>query len=326
MTAKSSPSATRCASFTFPNVPVPSVLPIRYSCAGPAAAAAGREPMWIRHSASDVASDGTALPSAMKTSSTEWSGSRMHVRLRELDARTCSSKAPGGAVASVDGRSASTASRLMCPLYVLPRRPKSLSLWPSRTKWRRLISALDWSQGLPSSFFERNWPGMGVRAAMRWGRGGRGPRKGDGAREHCDRAKAAAELPHGPRRCGLLARGRLATFRHAPLKNLRCVGCHRVRRRVNHGQALQGQARHLLPPRQGGGLAGAPAYKLLHVDEVDLFGGVTRAVDLCAAPGSWSQVLARRLRANAAAAGTPADDVRIVAVDLQEMAPVEGVA
>ena len=58
----------------------------------------------------------------------------------------------------------------------------------------------------------------------------------------------------------------------------------------------------------------------------DLFGGVTRAVDLCAAPGSWSQVLARRLRANAAAAGTPADDVRIVAVDLQEMAPIEGVA
>ena len=39
------------------------------------------------------------------------------------------------------------------------------------------------------------------------------------------------------------------------------------------------------------------AYKLLHVDEeFDLFGGVTRAVDLCAAPGSWSQVLARRLR------------------------------
>ena len=69
------------------------------------------------------------------------------------------------------------------------------------------------------------------------------------------------------------------------------------------------------------------AYKLLHVDEeFDLFGGVTRAVDLCAAPGSWSQVLARRLRANAAAAGTPADDVRIVAVDLQEMAPIEGVA
>ena len=37
-------------------------------------------------------------------------------------------------------------------------------------------------------------------------------------------------------------------------------------------------------------------------------------------------MLARRLRANAAAAGTSADDVRIVAVDLQEMAPIEGVA
>lgn len=33
------------------------------------------------------------------------------------------------------------------------------------------------------------------------------------------------------------------------------------------------------------------AYKLLHIDqEFSLFTGVTRAVDLCAAPGSWSQV------------------------------------
>jgi 23S rRNA U2552 (ribose-2'-O)-methylase RlmE/FtsJ len=59
--------------------------------------------------------------------------------------------------------------------------------------------------------------------------------------------------------------------------------------------------------------------------------GVVRAVDLCAAPGSWSQVLSReiygqwraRTEAGAAAAGdaTP----QIVAVDLQEMAPIEGV-
>lgn len=35
------------------------------------------------------------------------------------------------------------------------------------------------------------------------------------------------------------------------------------------------------------------AYKLLQVDEeFSLFSGVERAVDLCAAPGSWSQVLA----------------------------------
>ncbi len=79
------------------------------------------------------------------------------------------------------------------------------------------------------------------------------------------------------------------------------------------------------------------AYKLLHLDQTfDLFRNVTRAVDLCAAPGSWSQVLSRRLHANARAADAQADaqhnatdttptDVRIVAVDLQAMAPIEGV-
>ena len=44
------------------------------------------------------------------------------------------------------------------------------------------------------------------------------------------------------------------------------------------------------------------AFKLLQIDEqLGLFDGVTRAVDLCAAPGSWSQVLSRRLLANAEA-------------------------
>lgn len=38
------------------------------------------------------------------------------------------------------------------------------------------------------------------------------------------------------------------------------------------------------------------AFKLLQLDEeFDLFAGVTRVVDLCAAPGSWSQVLSRVL-------------------------------
>ena len=48
--------------------------------------------------------------------------------------------------------------------------------------------------------------------------------------------------------------------------------------------------------------------------------GVTRAVDLCAAPGSWSQVLADQLQASK-------DDAvpKIVAVDLQPMAPIDGV-
>ncbi|XP_071945684.1 tRNA (cytidine(32)/guanosine(34)-2'-O)-methyltransferase-like isoform X2 [Antedon mediterranea] len=50
-------------------------------------------------------------------------------------------------------------------------------------------------------------------------------------------------------------------------------------------------------------------------------GGVTRAVDLCAAPGSWSQVLSRKLRAKE----ETRDQVKIVAVDLQAMAPLPGV-
>ena len=39
------------------------------------------------------------------------------------------------------------------------------------------------------------------------------------------------------------------------------------------------------------------AYKLLHLDEeFGLFKGVKTAVDLCAAPGSWSQVLGQELK------------------------------
>lgn len=64
------------------------------------------------------------------------------------------------------------------------------------------------------------------------------------------------------------------------------------------------------------------AFKLLQLDEeFDLFSGVKRVVDLCAAPGSWSQVLARRLHETSG----PASEARIVAVDLQEMAPIDGV-
>lgn len=57
------------------------------------------------------------------------------------------------------------------------------------------------------------------------------------------------------------------------------------------------------------------AFKLLQLDEqFELFSGVQRAVDLCAAPGSWSQVLAKALVG-----------CRLVAVDLQLMAPIPGV-
>ena len=103
------------------------------------------------------------------------------------------------------------------------------------------------------------------------------------------------------------------------------------------------------------------AFKLIQIDEqFNLFDGVTRVVDLCAAPGSWSQVLSRVLirgesfgrraweekqrresKIIAKAAGVtqnehsveeqeesvlkPRDGVRIVAVDLQPMSPLEGI-
>lgn len=93
------------------------------------------------------------------------------------------------------------------------------------------------------------------------------------------------------------------------------------------------------------------AFKLLQIDEkFNIFEGVTKVVDLCAAPGSWSQVLSRRLYLGekivikdkcflfynemaedrkAAADEKPLlhknDTVKIVAVDLQAMSPLPGV-
>ena len=100
------------------------------------------------------------------------------------------------------------------------------------------------------------------------------------------------------------------------------------------------------------------AFKLIQIDEqYNLFEDVTRVVDLCAAPGSWSQVLSRvlikgekfgrtvwqeqhqrenatieaHLSGNALAPeretepGPSGKDVKIVAIDLQPMSPLEGI-
>ncbi|XP_041479828.1 uncharacterized protein LOC121427478 [Lytechinus variegatus] len=64
------------------------------------------------------------------------------------------------------------------------------------------------------------------------------------------------------------------------------------------------------------------AFKLLQInEEYDIFRGVSKVVDLCAAPGSWSQVLSRKLRKEDGSY----DGTKIVAVDLQAMAPLPGV-
>lgn len=93
------------------------------------------------------------------------------------------------------------------------------------------------------------------------------------------------------------------------------------------------------------------AYKLLQIDEkFNIFEGVTRVVDLCAAPGSWSQVLSRKLylgekieirekcclfytemdiqrklEAQKKHESNKNENVKIVAVDLQAMSPLPGV-
>jgi len=66
------------------------------------------------------------------------------------------------------------------------------------------------------------------------------------------------------------------------------------------------------------------AFKLMQInEEFNIFKGVERVVDLCAAPGSWSQVLSKKLRSQKSE--EEKEKVKIVAVDLQAMAPLPGV-
>uniref|UniRef100_A0A6M2DDY6 Putative tRNA (cytidine(32)/guanosine(34)-2'-O)-methyltransferase n=1 Tax=Xenopsylla cheopis TaxID=163159 RepID=A0A6M2DDY6_XENCH len=64
------------------------------------------------------------------------------------------------------------------------------------------------------------------------------------------------------------------------------------------------------------------AFKLLQIDEeFKILNDVTKVVDLCAAPGSWSQVLSKKLFKS----NNSEKNAKIVAVDLQAMAPLPGV-
>jgi 23S rRNA (uridine2552-2'-O)-methyltransferase len=67
------------------------------------------------------------------------------------------------------------------------------------------------------------------------------------------------------------------------------------------------------------GFRSRAAYKLLEMDErYHLFKPGQRIVDLGAAPGGWSQVVANRVKAKEGKG-------KVVAIDLLEMAPLEGV-
>jgi tRNA (cytidine32/guanosine34-2'-O)-methyltransferase len=76
------------------------------------------------------------------------------------------------------------------------------------------------------------------------------------------------------------------------------------------------------------GFRARSAFKLLQIDEnYGIFEGVNRCVDLCAAPGSWSQVLSSKLYTTVDEAHTCLinNQPKVVSVDLQEMAPIPGV-
>ena len=76
------------------------------------------------------------------------------------------------------------------------------------------------------------------------------------------------------------------------------------------------------------GFRARSAFKLMQLDdEYKLFDGVQRVVDLCAAPGSWCQVLSKKLYSEQEDpdAMVAAGNAKVIAVDLQEMAPIPGI-
>ena len=79
------------------------------------------------------------------------------------------------------------------------------------------------------------------------------------------------------------------------------------------------------------GFRARSAFKLIQIDDAYdnniLSSEVTRVVDLCAAPGSWSQVLSSKLYSSTEEANESLamGKAKIVAVDLQEIAPIPGV-
>ncbi|TVU07696.1 hypothetical protein EJB05_41061 [Eragrostis curvula] len=72
----------------------------------------------------------------------------------------------------------------------------------------------------------------------------------------------------------------------------------------------------------------APSNSSRSIQEFNIFHGVKRVVDLCAAPGSWSQVLragTSMYQQKQSPDCKEGDLPLIVAIDLQPMAPIEGV-
>jgi tRNA (cytidine32/guanosine34-2'-O)-methyltransferase len=69
------------------------------------------------------------------------------------------------------------------------------------------------------------------------------------------------------------------------------------------------------------------SYKLLQIDEeFKIFAkdkAIERVIDLCAAPGSWSQVISEKLKENLGLEEL-LKEPHIVSVDLFEMTPIEG--